>query len=149
MAMAEERLAALENAPQSSTVDLTPLESRLSTLENKPAPVFDVSPFESRLTVLEAVKPADLSGIESRLVKLESTLDALEKTLKALAARSDDYSEATVDLRRRLDSAEATATLVRKELDELKATKKTGGFTTAAAGTKNFAYSAKKKDEDA
>ena len=138
----EGRLSALENASQTAAVDLTPIETRLAALENKPAPVADFGPVETRLATLEAAKPVDLSGIESRLA-------ALEATLKALAARSDDFSEGATDMRRSLDSAEANATLVRKELDELKATKKTGGFTTAAAGTKNFAYSAKKKDEDA
>ena len=141
----EERLSALENA---AAVDLTPIETRLATLENKPAPVADIGPIESRLAALEAAKPVDLSDIEARLVILEATL-------KALAARSDDHS----DMLHRLESAEANAALVRKELDELKAAsaKKTvgGGFgtgsssfgTAATAPVKNFAFPAKKKEE--
>ncbi len=154
----EERLTILENTKPAS-VDLTPVEVRLAALENKPAPVADFGPiesrlamlesvpkpdfgpFESRLTVLEAAKPVDLSSIESRLVALETTL----KTL------SVSHSEATADMRARLDSAEANAAIVRKELDDMKAAaaKKPSGFTTASTtGNKNFAFPAKKKEDN-
>ena len=145
LATAEERLAVLEKSTKVATVDLTPMETRLSALENKPAPVADFGPVESRLAALEAVKPVDLSSIESRLV-------ALEATLKALAARSDDHSEGAADIRSRLETVEASAAIVRKELDDLKTKKSaTGGFNTAATATiaKSFTYPAKKKEDPA
>ncbi len=158
----EERICALENTPRCATVDLSPLETRLAsleavkpidlssiearltTLEGRPAPIVDFTPLTDRLTALESVKPVDLTEIESRLVSLEAAL----KTLVA------NHSQDSADIRKRLDSAESNAAIVRKELDELKvaaAAKKPaiGGFTTAggAAGTKNFAFPAKKKEE--
>jgi hypothetical protein len=158
----EDRIGALENAPRSAVVDLSPLETRLAsleavkpidlssiearltTLEGKPAPVVDFTPLTDRLAILEAVKPVDLTEIERRLVTLEAALKAL----------TTNHSEGSADVRKRLDSAETNAAIVRKELDELKvaaAAKKTttGGFTTAggAAGNKNFAFPAKKKDD--
>jgi hypothetical protein len=151
----EVRVATLETA-KPVAVDLTPLEARLVTLESvKPV---DLSSIEGRLVALESAKPVDLSSLESRLVALESSLATIDATLKALAARSDDHSETSADIRRRLEHAEANATLVRKELDELKvaaAAKKpvaTSAFATATAtktGSAAFALPKKKKDDEA
>jgi hypothetical protein len=149
----EVRVATLESA-KPVAVDLTPLEGRLATLESvKPV---DLSSIEGRIVALESAKPVDLSSLESRMSALESSLTTIDAALKALAARSDDHSEISVDIRRRLEHAEANATLVRKELDEMKAAaaKKPAGptFTTATAtkmGSAAFALPKKKKDDEA
>jgi uncharacterized coiled-coil protein SlyX len=171
MAMAEERLSTLENVCATTDmgsfetrlttleavkpVDLNSLEGRITALEGKPAAVVDFSPLESRLATLESAKPVDLSDIETRLVVLEKTFSVMDATLKALASRSDDYSETVADIRKRLDSAEANAAIVKKELDDMKSTaaKKPvgGGFSTGGSsggGSKNFAFPAKKKGEE-
>lgn len=50
------RIEALEARPQATTVDLGPLEQRVQTLENKPAPTvqaLDLGPLEKRVKALE------------------------------------------------------------------------------------------------
>jgi hypothetical protein len=51
------RIEALETRPQVTTVDLSPLESRVQALENKPAPTvqtLDLGPLERRVQALES-----------------------------------------------------------------------------------------------
>lgn len=63
------RVSELESNPGSS-VDLSPIEARLQTLENKPD--IDLTPIEDRVSDLEGMLPVDLSGIENRLTILEN-----------------------------------------------------------------------------
>jgi chromosome segregation ATPase len=146
----EVRVAALESATKPVAVDLSPLEGRLATLES--AKPVDLSSIDGRLVALESAKPVDLSSIENRLAALESSLETIDATLKALAARSDDHDE----IRKRLEHAETNATLVRKELDEMKAVaakKPVGSTFTTATATKTgtapaYAFPVKKKKEE-
>lgn len=145
----EERLSILENV---GAVD----QERLASLEEREAPTVDLSSIETRLITLEenklttlmnrvsALEALGLSDTDSRLAKLEFTLVALESTLKTLTARSDGFSENATDMRRRLESAETTTTILRKELDDMKVAAKKP-VTTGAS--KNFAFPAKKKEE--
>ena len=59
------RIEALEARPQATTVDLGPLEQRVQTLENKPAPTvqtLDLGPLEKRVEALEN-KPAPTAPV--------------------------------------------------------------------------------------
>lgn len=71
------RLSALEAAAALSgeTIDLSPIEARLTALESIEAPVqADTAPLEASIAALEAAPPPDLTGLTARIEALEAQL---------------------------------------------------------------------------
>ena len=115
----ELRVVQLEQRPTPSLPDLLPLESRLATLEQRPAlapPASpDLRPLIACLQALEQRTPPDLIALETRLAALEQR-PALADTA-ALAARLDTLASQQDALSARAQGIEAVS-ITRQDASE-------------------------------
>lgn len=126
----ENRIGALESVPPGTT-DLGPLEDRIATLENAPAPVagdsFDAAPLDARIAALQG----DLDGLESTASSaLEaaqqaassaidpSILQNLTERVAALESSSDQPDSPAVDIRPLIAALEARIAVLETALSE-------------------------------
>lgn len=113
VAQLADRVVQLEQrSPPSRTVDLGPLEARVTALEERTAP--DLAPLEARVTALEQRQAPDLAPLQARVAAMEqqaanaSQLGARMDALSAQVAESAGRDRSAAgDIARRLDADEA------------------------------------------
>jgi len=105
----ESRVTRLEQRPAPQAPDLGPLSARISSLEQRPAaqaaaasPAPDLAPLERRIAALEHREPSDLAPLEARIAAVENTSRSSQAELLARLQAGEARIGKTEESARRL-----------------------------------------------